>query len=236
MNDMDCTGFRQQLGPSLDGELAPIAAAEHAAHATACDACGRVLAAEQELRSQLKDLSVPPMRATFPSEAFRRVREIHGVQVPDRRRDILVGLSGAAAAASCIAVALLALRAPGTGTESSPSTIAGAAYETVSLSPGDVEAVRLRIEAPRDLTNVRFSIELPDQVWLADQPGLRAIAWDGSLRKGENILELPLVAQAGATGTMTARVSWGDFQKRLQTRLVTVPSPAPVASGAAGGT
>ena len=99
--------------------------------------------------------------------------------------------------------------------------------ETVSLSPGDVEVVALKIEAPRDFANVRFSIELPDQVFLADQPGLRVVAWDGALRKGQNVLELPLVAQAGAGGTLVAAVAWGDFQQRLQTQVITHPSSKP---------
>ena len=107
--------------------------------------------------------------------------------------------------------------------------------ETVSLSPGDVEVVALKIEAPRDFANVRFSIELPDQVFLADQPGLRVVAWDGALRKGQNVLELPLVAQAGAAGTLVAAVAWGDFQQRLQTKLITRAPSNPTPTSSMGG-
>ena len=92
--------------------------------------------------------------------------------------------------------------------------------QTVAMTIGKVEPVRLRIDSPRDLDEVRFSVELPDHVWIADQPGLLALSWSGSLRKGENVLELPLVAQASTRGLMTARVSWGAQEQRIQAALV----------------
>ncbi|HKY91481.1 MAG TPA: zf-HC2 domain-containing protein [Nevskiaceae bacterium] len=232
---IDCTRFRRHLGDWLDGQLAEIEAGEQVTHAAGCPDCAGTLAAERRLRAQLRDLRVPPMRPGLPGQLFRHVRELHGVRAPDRRRDAVFALGGAAAA-SLLLAAILAARGP-VFLPHAPTSVAGTpvSMETVSLSPGDVEVVALRIEAPRDFANVRFSIELPDQVWLADQPGLRVVAWDGALRKGENVLELPLVAQPGATGTLVAAVAWGDFQQRLQTKLTTrstTPSPTSSLGGA----
>jgi hypothetical protein len=230
----DCSRFRQHLNDWLDGQLADREAGEQVTHAAECPDCARRLATERQLRAQLRDLPVPPMRPGLSGQVFRHVRELHGVRAPDRRRDTLFALGGAAAASLCVA-AILAVRGP-VLLPHAPTQAAGApvSMETVSLAPGDVEVVALRIEAPRDFANVRFSVELPDQVFLADQPGLRVVAWDGTLRKGENVLELPLVAQAGAKGTLVAAVKWGDFQQRLQTNVTTRtlnPLPTPSAGG-----
>ena len=72
-------------------------------------------------------------------------------------------------------------------------------------------------------------MELPDHVALVGQPGVRAMTWEGSLRKGANVLELPLLAQAGAAGRVSTRVSWGSFEQHLEASLVSVP-PAPVSA------
>ena len=224
---MDCSGFNAQLDEWLDGTLDEGAAQALGAHSSRCRACSHLAASSRELRHALRSLPVPRPRPGFGHEAIRLARLANTARPSvTRRRDALFAMAGAAAASVAVA-AVVMLRDPGGVPTLMPSLVPGlqasiapASFQTVAMTVGHVEAVRLRIDSPRDFDEVRFSVELPDHVWLADQPGIRAMTWAGTLRKGENMLELPLVAQSRSSGLMTARVSWGSFEQRLQAQLV----------------
>lgn len=224
---MDCSSFNAQLDEWLDGALDEGAAQALSAHSSRCRACSHLMASSRELRHALRALPVPRPRPGFGHEAIRLARLANNARPNNpRRRDALFAMAGAAAASVGVAAVLLLRDPVGLPTlvpglvPGLQASIAPASFQTVAMTIGHVEAVRLRIDSPRDFEEVRFSVELPDHVWLADQPGIRAITWAGVLRKGENMLELPLVAQSRSTGLMTARVSWGTFEQLLQAELV----------------
>lgn len=239
---MDCQHFNKHMDDWLDGALHPAVAAALTAHATHCRDCAAGLAQERRLRLALRELTVPGPRRGFAAEALRvAVLAGRASREKDCRHDWTLAFAGAAAASLCIAI-VLGLRAPSgpVATPEAPQAVAMAvvlqpSLQTVSLTVGQVESLRLRIEAPRDFTDVRFSVDLPDRVSLADQPGIRAMTWQGTLRKGDNMLELPLVAEVGAAGLMQARVSWGAFEQRIDTSLVSVPAAQAVGGDRAPG-
>lgn len=232
---MDCQHFNNQIHDWLDGALEPVAAARLATHAGICRACAAGLAEERRLRLALRDLPTPAPRRGFAAEALRvAVLAERASRHNNHRHDWTLAFAGAMAASLCIALAL-GLRessAPVVARSTQqPAVIAVGlqpSLQTVSLTVGQVESLRLRIEAPRDFADVRFSVDLPDHVSLAGQPGIRAMTWQGALRKGDNMLELPLVADVGAAGLMQARVSWGAFEQRIEASLVSAPA-APTA-------
>lgn len=225
---MDCAIFNDQLDEWLDGTLDDGAAAAVSAHASRCRACSHLLASSREMRHALRLMPVPRPRPGFAREAIRLARLTHTTQsLRTRGRDGFYAMAGAAAAGLGVA-AILLLRdpsglsglVPGLMPSLQASFAPASSFQTVAMTVGHVEAVRLRIDSPRDFDEVQFSVELPDHVWLADQPGIRAMTWAGPLRKGENMLELPLVARSRSAGLLTARVSWGSFEQRLQAQLV----------------
>lgn len=231
---MDCMNFSARLGEWLDGSLDAAASQEMHAHAEQCLGCGAERVAEHRLRAALRSLPMARPRPGFVREAMRLARLRNGARDhAGRGRDAWFALAGATAAAIGMA-AVLWLRPPGPDADAAVAVLQApspAAAEvrhkvvhegmpTFVMTIGDVESVRLRIDAPRDFDDVRFSMDLPDHVSMADQPGIRAMTWSGQLRKGENVLELPLIAQSGAAGVMTARVSYGLQEQRLQTRLI----------------
>ncbi|MGQ0619982.1 MAG: anti-sigma factor family protein [Panacagrimonas sp.] len=229
---MDCNTFNARLSDWLDEGLDPEVAQEMRAHGGQCRMCGSAANSERKLRVALRSMPVPGLRPGFAREAIRLARQANGAIEggSTRKRDALFAFGGAAAASLGVAAVLMLrgpIQAPGAGMPVSlpiqtiqAISVDPAAFQTVAMTIGHVESVRLRIESPRDFEEVRFSVELPDHVWLADQPGIRAMTWAGGLRKGENVLELPLIAQSSSTGLMTARVSWGLFEQRLQAQLI----------------
>lgn len=218
---MDCTNFQTRFDDWLDGALNAEGSGWMARHERNCRRCQVLALAERRQREALRALPAADPAPGFLREALRAAR------IADRasRRELRRHYLRLAAVASLAALAVVygnevLLR----GADGAGSRWAAAPQQTYTLTTGEVRALRLRIESPRDFEGVRFSVELPDQVFLAGQPGIRAMTWEGSLRKGENVLELPLVAQAGASGRVATRVSWGDFEQRLETELVSVPA------------
>lgn len=239
---MDCPDFNRQLEAWLDGELEPAAACQQTAHAARCRSCAARLAEERSLRAALRALPVPAPRPGFAAEALRVAVLAERASARSHPRGVWMSAFGGALAASLCIALLLWLRTPGategaTRVAGAASTVEGSAASRLSLAltVGKAESLRLRIEAPRDFADVRFSVDLPDHVSLVGQPGIRAMTWQGELRKGDNVLELPLVAESGAAGLMLARVSWGAFERRIEASLVSAPAaPDAVAPGAVG--
>lgn len=222
---MNCELFKISLHDWLDGGRDANGVAALEGHAGRCPTCRVLLADERLRRSALRQLPVPAARPRFASEAMQVARLAdRSWRRQLRRHDMQIAAVAASAALAVVAFVLLR-QEPGNPAGQSLAA-APSAVETYALTTGQVQSLRLRIEAPRDFDGVRFSVELPDHVSLVGQPGVRAMTWEGSLRKGPNVLELPLLAQAGAAGRMATRVSWGSFERHLEASLVSVP-PAP---------
>lgn len=221
---MECTEFHTRLGNWLDRELDAALSERMVRHAAGCRACNAEAAQARLLRQALRDLpAAPAPRPDFAREALRAARVAdRATQRTLREHDLR--WAGLAAAIVVTVVLTIGLRTRTTTPATDANAWPGAPAETYALTAGQVQALRLRIEAPQDFEGVRFSVELPDRVFLAGQPGIRAMTWEGQLRKGENVLELPLVASAGAAGLVATRVSWGSFEQRLETSLVSVPA------------
>ncbi len=243
MNKIECQELHLRLDDWLDGALG--LSTEHALemHALECPACGAMVRRERQVRAALSALPAPGPRPGFVAEALRNARmadrapETSGSQGAG---SWMMAFSGAAVATSCFAIALWVWQPNGrTGTEPVMSggvvaaagmpvsqvvrAAAPASLQTVALSIGKVESMRLRIDAPRDFSEVNFSVDLPEHVELAGQPGIRAITWKGALNKGDNILDLPLVVSGGASGVLEARVNWGQFERRIEASIVGIP-------------
>lgn len=221
---MNCETFQTSLHDWLDGQFDAARVEALEGHAGRCASCRASLAMERRLRVALRQLPVPPARPRFAAQAMQVARLTDRSSRRQLRRYDLRLAAIAASAAVAVLVLSWYRHSPTEGTTAVASVPAN--LETYALTAGQVQSLRLRIEAPRDFDGVRFSVELPDHVALVGQPGVRAMTWEGSLRKGANVLELPLLAQAGAAGRVSTRVSWGSFEQHLEAGLVSVP-PVP---------
>jgi hypothetical protein len=220
---MNCENFVDTLHAWLDGQLDAAHAAAMREHASRCRGCALAASDERIIRTALRELPVPTLRPDFKREAVRAAR-VAGRTLRRKMLEHDVRIAALAASSAIAVLVFAALRAPiPTQSAQGFDTVSADKVEVYAVTEGEVQALRLRIQSPRDFDGVRFSVELPDDVSLAGQPGVRAMTWEGRLRKGSNVLELPLLAQAGAAGRVATRVAWGDFEQHLETRLVSVP-------------
>ncbi|MDE2235126.1 MAG: hypothetical protein KGL13_03675 [Gammaproteobacteria bacterium] len=100
---------------------------------------------------------------------------------------------------------------------------------TLILQSEQPTTVGVRFDSGSALANVRFTIDLPQGMQLAGQPGLRHVSWVGELRKGQNLLKLPVVAHAGTHGVLTAELSQNGGSRRFSLAvLASQPNPLAV--------
>jgi hypothetical protein len=220
---MNCENFGETLHAWLDGQMDAAQAAAMQEHVRRCRACDLAASDERIIRTALRELPIPELRADFKREA------LHAARVAGRtlrrkmlEHDIRIAVLAASSAIAVLIFAAIRTPIPQTAAQGF-DTVSTEEVEVYAVTAGEVQALRLRIQSPRDFDGVRFSVELPNDVSLAGQPGVRAMTWEGHLRKGSNVLELPLLAQAGAAGSVAARVAWGEFERHLEARLVSVP-------------
>ena len=79
--------------------------------------------------------------------------------------------------------------------------------------------LHLLLHSAQGLEGVRFSILVPESVQLKGYPAGTKIAWVGKLRKGENILTLPLVSKAQKPQVVVLKIEHRDAKKEYHIQL-----------------
>lgn len=209
---MKCQTTKLMLDEYLDGTLFTKTRDEFVHHLDSCQACQRELAELELLRDELRDMPVLPARENFASEAMAAAI---GANVPGAKgRPGFMHWFGAGFAGAMVAgLALwgLAVFYPQVQQQSPKASFSVALYQPKKIS--------LAFNAPADISNVTVSIELPQQFEVVGHAGRRSLSWKTDLKKGRNILTLPVVAMGEGKGVMTARLSRNKETKTLQVLL-----------------
>lgn len=191
---MNCLSV-EVIDDYLDGLLGSHERAAVEAHASSCAACQGRIVRERDLREQLRGLPVPPPDMRVFERAIARAAEQERAR--RSRRGRTVGWALAASVVAAIGVSLqLQNQAP------RDQDLPGV---TIALH-GEHE-VDLSVESARRLDGATFTVRLPEGIELSGHPGQREIRWTGDLEPGQNLLALPLRAEAGRGGELVALVT-----------------------------
>ncbi len=166
-------------------------------------------APDHELAAALRRLRPPLPRAGFAAEALAGARRAHR---PARWRAAMAPVCAATLAALAVSYW------PAVDTPPPLAQVERSAAAVV-LEMGEIQVVRLRVQANRDVEGARFKVRLPAQVEFADSPDLREIEWEGALRAGANVLSLPLLGLRETRGALLARVSAENQVRNLTVHL-----------------
>ena len=205
---MNCKQTRALLDDYLDGLLEGADRHAVAGHLGDCEACHRELEAEQGLRAALHHLHAPEPAEGFFDQALERAARQAQAQ-RSRRRGVIVG---GALAASFVLVLTAQLLLPGlnvpstTGPATTPAMARAQAVPDISIALGEVNKVSLAIHAAMNIDQATFVIALPPGTELSGFPGRRVVRWQGRLKQGKNLLELPVVVNEGQGGILEARI------------------------------
>src|SRR5579859_801024 len=205
---MDCNRLRAYLDTGVFSELP----AEVRVHLGECAACRREWALAEQVAETLRGLPPPALPVGFADRVLDRTYRGEAA-----RQRAIRGWSLALAAVFLLGIGFgVALR------WAVPARSDGYALQdgAVMLQAGSATTVRIALDAGRTIPDVNFVIDIPDGMELEGHPGERQVAWQGELKRGHNVLGLPLVAKAGASGILEAQLHHDGHDEVLKVRVV----------------
>ena len=99
---------------------------------------------------------------------------------------------------------------------------------TVSMSVGEVRNVHLVFNSPENMDNVMVAITLPEHTKIQGRSGVNKLSWGTSLKKGKNIISLPVIAEQDKNGEIITHISSGEKSKIFKVRLIINPRSSPI--------
>lgn len=200
---MDCREFALRLDDWLDGRLTAAERQTVQWHAAGCPSCGRRYRDAEALKSALRMLPAPELRAGFIERALARAA------VAPRARG-LRWVPGLALAASVSLFAVLGAILYAMRPDPIPTVV------LTARQPGSVQLV---FNAAKPLPGATLSIALPEQVEIVGYGMRRDLTWKTDLREGGNLLQLPLVVHGATGGELVARVSRGASSRTFRLKI-----------------
>ena len=236
---LGCAEFKDCLNDGIDQELDSAEQAGFDAHRASCEACQAVHTAELAMLAGLRAMPV-----TEPPEGFadRVLANVYKSAVEQKappqqnhhRQSFVLGFGSAAAAA--LAVWVVVGMSPGemSGTGNGPEQIA-TNVETnkmvveqpvvqqqqpvMSIAVNTERTIKLAFASSESLQGAKITIRLPENVALVGYPGRRQLSWETNLKKGDNLLSLPIVATQVAQGELIADIEYEGRVKTLTLSL-----------------
>lgn len=206
---MDCKQTLELRDDYLDGYLGERERLQIDRHLETCPRCRREFEQEREFRQTLRSMPVPPPTADFAERVFKEAKK---GQEKSKFRVFTPYWGGAIAA--CLLLWLMI----GTIFEQQPQA-PGTVPPVVSIRLHEEKVVKVMVNAPRDLRNADVVVRLPGNVEMVGFPGSNEIRWQTDLRKGKNLLRLPLVAKTAGQAELVTRISHENKSKLLKLEM-----------------
>lgn len=185
--------------------------------------------ADRVLRAAVIQATVQTTTHTVAQQ--RPVASTEQVGRHQQRRGFMLGFGSAAAAALALWVVVgafpeavspvqvvaeeaVATNAAAVIPASTASTKAAPRPE-LSIALNKQQDIRLAFYSGQSLEGARITIRLPENVALVGYPGRRELSWTTSLKKGDNLLRLPVIATQIAHGELVADIEYQDQVKTL---------------------
>ena len=202
---MNCNDFTIQLDNYLDADpAADLSALQQ--HVDNCEHCQQTLSEACAIREALAELPFEPASSGFEQRVLAEVRRQH----KDSHKHHFIAGFGTAMAASLALWFASTLFIPGTSTQPT---------ESINVAMHSISTVKLMFEVPNELADVTLSVKLPANVELQGYPGQQQLSWKTSLKKGQNVLALPVLAIEAGSGEMVAQLTYGNKTKSLRILL-----------------
>ena len=222
---MNCDHIQQYFDEYLDGMLDTEQLVAIETHINRCSGCGAALEELRAMRHALRQMPVEPARSGFAQAALQQARQAHVADTtphprpaverePFFRHWFAAGFGGAFAAGLAL-WAVFTVIGPFQPASDSPM---------FSIAMQQTRNVSLAINVPEDMDGVTLSVELPQNFEIAGHRGKQRFAWRTQLKKGRNVLTLPVVALKQGQGQLVATITRNRKSKLLRVNLQAIPA------------
>lgn len=203
---MNCRKALEYRDDYMDGYLSQEEKAAVREHLDDCRQCHDAFKREENMLHSLRALPVPPPSPGFTRRSLQHAQSSGRWQIQKRLTPFLT-----TAMAACLILWLVTglPRVSDYQTEGLPTA-------QVIIEINEQKIVNVVVNAPRDLLDAHVTIELPEQVEMVGFPGKSAIEWKTDLRKGKNLLSLPIVAKRTGNVELVTRINHENKSKLLK--------------------
>jgi len=192
-------------------------------HLKDCVSCRQHVAQARRMAMALRELPAAEMPSGFASQAVATAINHHAPRKQHHRSSFIAGFSTALAAGVAIFMvitlmpnALNPISGPGVNPQVAELSIA-----QISIEIDQPQTVNLVFNTSLALQNATLTIALPEHIEIDGMPGQRQIQWQTDLQSGKNILPIPLLAKAQASGELIASVEQDGKTKTIRIHLTT---------------
>lgn len=194
------------------------------AHLRNCELC-RQYAEDSRLRQTLQALQVPAPEPGFLEAALQRA------QTPPRIQPLRpwrwYGAAGIAASVLLLITLLVGGPEPTVPQVPVQAERVPVQAEPAQASTEVAQRVRVMIHSEQDVAHAEISIQLAENLELEGYAGQRQLTWTTPLRRGPNLLTLPVLVRAGG-GELQVVSRFGGREHAVTRSL---PAPEPVTQG-----
>lgn len=220
---MNCEQVQDSISGHADGSLSGILQQAIDNHLKRCKTCAEVLEQEKELVAQLKNSYVPAPREQFFSEALVRARQHHEGALLNQPMSRYFGT------AACILLAtllILVLQGRDANEQPNNSLLANSGIELTVMGDEQLD-IHLQLLANNDIEHATMVIEVPPSLQIVGYEEVQILEWPVVLRKGKNVLELPIKARQfytrDRTGYLIARLKTQTRQTDFDIKVTIKP-------------
>lgn len=204
---MKCNQVQLNVENYLDGELPILQRDAVSGHVKTCESCRAVLTSEEKLRQALRSLPIEEINPEFIEKAMKQARQVHKKPV---RRYFMPGFI------SVVGASLAILFLTTTAVMRTAMVEEDDKFPLITMAINETRTVQMVFDSPDDFKAVNFNIVLPEGFEIAGYPGDKALDWEVNIKKGNNLLELPLVALISGKGELVASIAHVDKTKSFR--------------------
>jgi len=243
MESSRCHTVRPRLTAYLERDLSPRERDRVGRHLAECSDCANALQMTRDLVEGLASLESVELPEGFSQRLRARLAQVEPEPAPARPRTSperrpfwqwlmpslppVRALAGVAVAALVVLTVVVGARIPGKGPVADTS-LAGGGYQAmahpVHVNMGQDAVMKVWFEAAEDVDQVRFTLELPPGVQMVSDDGkvvdASVLTWEGSLKRGSNVIPLHVRGVARGTWTVTAGIEHGEHHKQQSIGLL----------------
>lgn len=206
---MNCDEVKALLNAYIDQTLSVEDVADVEVHCADCPACSRELDALIRQKQLLATLPAAELDSEVKKRLFdTAVKAVDGTPHEAKTDLIPSAVYRFAAAAAISAVALFAAMPY--------ITTPGDKVEYMVMVSDEVQTITVAIESEQAIDAVRMHVELSDNLELKGFGSKRQVNWDAGLKKGVNVISLPIIGIAQGEGDITTRVQINGNEKVMR--------------------